>query len=329
MKKLYCFLLLTVSLSILAACGSKSTEGSNAEYTLRLGVTQNEQNAEYQAIFQFKEAVEERTEGAIKVETYHSDQLANIPDLIEQASIGADVGTVSDAAQLSDLKKEFSIIQSPFMFEDTSDIERFVESDLYQEWVEEFTEQGIRILSFNFQLGERNLATTHPVTNAADFKGSVIRTSGAEIVNATISAMGGSPTGMPWTEAYPGLEQGVIDGVEAHNTAIYESSMYEVINHIAKTNHYQLVSALIVSEKWFDSLPEEYQEIVLEEAKAAGERASEMSLESSIEYEELMKEAGVEFHEVDREEFKELADSVYETMGLQEIRDEVNAVLGK
>ncbi len=98
-------MLLTVSLSILAACGSKSTEGSNAEYTLRLGVTQNEQNAEYQAIFQFKEAVEERTEGAIKVETYHSDQLANIPDLIEQASIGADVGTVSDAAQLSDLKK--------------------------------------------------------------------------------------------------------------------------------------------------------------------------------------------------------------------------------
>lgn len=54
-----------------------------------------------------------------------------------------------------------------------------------------------------------------------------------------------------------------------------------------------------------------------------------MSMESSNEYEELMKEAGVEFHEVDREEFKELADTVYETMGLEEIRDEVNEVLGK
>ncbi|WP_152658085.1 C4-dicarboxylate TRAP transporter substrate-binding protein [Oceanobacillus sp. CFH 90083] len=329
MKKLYCFLLVAVGLVLLTACGSEGAEGNDGEYTLRLGVTQNEQNAEYQAIYQFKEAVEERSAGEIEVETYHSDQLANIPDLIEQASLGADVGTVTDAAQLSDLKKEFSIIQSPFMFEDISEMEQFLESDLYQEWVEEFTEQGIRILSFNFQLGERNLATTHPVTNAADFKGSVIRTSGAEIVNATVSAMGGSPTGMPWTEAYPGLEQGVIDGVEAHNTAIYESSMYEVINHIAKTNHYQLVSALIVSEEWFDSLPEEFQEIVLEEAKAAGETASEMSMESSNEYEGLMKEAGVEFHEVDREEFKELADSVYETMGLQEIRDEVNAVLGK
>lgn len=259
MKRLYCFLLIASSLMVLAACGSETTEGSNAEYTLRLGVTQNEQNAEYQAIFQFKEAVEERTEGAIEVETYHSDQLASIPDLIEQASVGADVGTVTDAAQLSDLKKEFSIIQSPFMFENKDEIEQFMDSGLYQEWVEEFTDQGIRILSFNFQLGERNLATTHPVTSVDDFKGSVIRTSGAEIVNAAISSMGGSPTGMPWTEAYPGLEQGVIDGVEAHNTAIYESSMYEVINHIAKTNHYQLVSALIVSEDWFDSLPEEYR----------------------------------------------------------------------
>lgn len=107
MKRLYCFLLIASSLMVLAACGSETTEGSNAEYTLRLGVTQNEQNAEYQAIFQFKEAVEERTEGAIEVETYHSDQLASIPDLIEQASVGADVGTVTDAAQLSDLKKSF------------------------------------------------------------------------------------------------------------------------------------------------------------------------------------------------------------------------------
>lgn len=243
--------------------------------------------------------------------------------------MGNSVGTISDAAMLGDLKKEFYILQSPYMFDNYDQVGEVTESELYQGWVEDFADQGIRILSFNYYLGERNLATTREIASAADLRGNVIRTSGAQIVDETISAMGASPSGMPWTEAYPGLEQGVIDGVEAHNTAIYESSMYEVINHIAKTNHYQLVSALIISEDWFDSLPEEYQEIVLEEARASGETATEMSMESSNEYEKLMKEAGVEFHEVDREEFKELADTVYETMGLEEIRDEVNEVLGK
>ncbi|MGN8646321.1 C4-dicarboxylate TRAP transporter substrate-binding protein [Gracilibacillus sp. HCP3S3_G5_1] len=330
MIKKMIFIQLLFVLVVLSACSSQANEGGNdEEYILRIGITQNSENAEYEGIVQFKEAVEERTDGAIAVETYHSDQLASVPDLIEQASVGTSVGTITDAAQIGDLKKEFSIIQSPYMFTDYDEIEKFTETDLYQQWVEEFMDQGIRILSFNFQLGGRNIATINKVESAEDLSGNVIRTSGAEIVNATISSMGGAPSGMPWTEAYPGLEQGVIDGVEAHNLAIYESSMYEVINHIAKTNHYQLVSGLIVSADWFNSLPEEYQTIVLEEAKAAGETASEIALEKSEEYEELMTEAGVEFHEVDRAEFEQLTNEVYQSLDMEELRDEVHGVLEK
>lgn len=332
MKKVLLLAAMMMVILVLAACGSDTEGGSSAEgedYTLRLGITQNDKNAEYQALEQFKEGVEERTEGAVKVETYHSDQLASVPDLIEQASVGTSVGTITDAAQLGDLKKEFSILQSPYMFDDGEQVQTLLDSDLFQTWVDDFSTQGLQVLAFNFRLGERNLATTELIESAEDLEGMVIRTSGAEIVNETVSAMGGSPSGMPWTEAYPGLQQGVIDGVEAHNLAIYESSMYEVIDHIAKTNHYQLVSSLVVSADWFNSIPEEYQEIVLEEAAAAGDLASEVAGEKSAEYEELMKEAGVEFHEVNREEFKERTTSVYETMGLSDIRNEVNEVIGQ
>lgn len=313
---------------LLAACGSDNSEDDES-YTLRLGITQNDQNAEFMGIESFKEGVEERTDGEVTVELYHSDQLASVPDLVEQASMGNSVGTISDAAMLGDLKKEFYILQSPYMFDSYDQVGELTDSELYQGWVEDFSEQGIRILSFNYYLGERNLATVDEITSAADLRSNVIRTSGAQIVDETVSAMGGSPSGMPWTEAYPGLEQGVINGVEAHNLAIYESSMYEVINHIAKTNHYQLVSALIVSEDWYDDLPEEYQEIVLEEAEKSGEVAGELALEQSEEYEELMSEYGVEFHDVDREEFRELTEQVYEKLDMTEIREEVLEVLGQ
>ncbi|GEN85793.1 MULTISPECIES: C4-dicarboxylate TRAP transporter substrate-binding protein [Oceanobacillus] len=313
---------------LLIACGSDN-DADAGDYTLRLGITQNDQNAEFKGVETFKEGVEKRTEGEVTVELYHSDQLANVPDLVEQASMGNSVGTISDAAMLGDLKKEFYILQSPYMFDSYDQIGKVTESELYQGWVEDFADQGIRILSFNYYLGERNLATTSEVTSAADLRSNVIRTSGAQIVDETISSMGASPSGMPWTEAYPGLEQGVINGVEAHNLAIYESSMYEVINHIAKTNHYQLVSALIVSEDWYDNLPEEYQEIVIEEAEKSGEAAAELALEQSREYEELMGEYGVEFHEVDREEFRELTEQVYEKLDMTEIREEVLEVLNQ
>src|SRR5699024_10114021 len=208
------------------------------------------------------------------------------PDLIEQASVGTNVGTIVDGGVLGDIKEEFYIMQSPYMFKDIEEIDQFLESDLFDEWVTELSEEGLMILSFNWNLGERNLATKKKIESVEDVKGTVIRTNGSDIVDSTISAMGGSPSGMPWSEAYPGLEQGVIDGVEAHNLAIYESSMYEVINHIAKTNHYQLLSSLTVSADWFNNLPDDYQSIVLEEAILAGEYGSELAKESSEEYEQ-------------------------------------------
>src|SRR5699024_2813312 len=316
-------------ISFVAACSSDKDIEKGKENVLRLGITQNDKNSEYEALLQFKEGVEERTNNEIKVETYHSDQLANVPDLIEQASVGTNVGTITDAAQLGDIKKEFSILQSPFTYENTNEIDKYLDSNLYQTWIDEFNEEGLQVLSFNFKLGDRNLATTKEVTSADELRGKVIRTSGADIVDKTIETMGGAPSGMPWTEAYPGLEQGVIDGVEAHSSAIYESSMYEVIGHIAKTNHYQLVSSLVVSAAWFNELSEEHKEIVIEEAIKAGDLATELSEEQTKEYEKEMKELGVEFHDVDRDEFKKLTDGLYDEIGLSEVRSQVLEVLDK
>lgn len=329
MSKRLQYLVIFSCVLILAACGTDNDpdKKKESEHTLRIGVTQNEKNAEYKGLEEFKEAVETRTNGDVEIELYHSDQLASIPDLVEQASVGTKVGTIVDGGVLGDIKEEFYIMQSPYMFDNIEEINKFLETDLFEKWVNELAEEGLMILSFNWNLGERNLATKKKIESVEDVKGTVIRTNGSDIVDGTVSAMGGSPSGMPWSEAYPGIEQGVIDGVEAHNLAIYESSMYEVINHIAKTNHYQLLSSLTVSADWFNDLPEDYQSIVLEEATLAGEYGSDLAKESSEEYEQNMKDEGVEFHEVDRDKFKEVTKDVYTNLGLEEVRQQVLDVL--
>src|SRR5699024_5968092 len=135
MKKKFIIIPTLLLLALLTACGgTNNSDSPENSSTLKLGVTQNEENAEYKAIEQFKEKVEERTNGEVEVETYSSDQLASVPDLLEQASVGSNVGTVSDAAMLSDLKEEFAILQAPYMFDDYDEIDKFLESELYQEW---------------------------------------------------------------------------------------------------------------------------------------------------------------------------------------------------
>lgn len=347
MNKNFLLVVLIFAVVIVSACGQQSgnsiennsagqinnSADNNGEgiekYELRLSVSQNDQNPEYKAIEKIRESVEERTDGKIKIETYHSDQLGSVTDLIEQAMVGATVGTITDAGRLGDIVQEFNILQSPYIVDNADEAKKLIESDLFKGWEQDLVDQGLKIIAFNLFLGERHLATTVPVQTPDDLTGVVIRTNGSQIVDNTISTMGAEPTGLPWTEAYPALQQGVIDGVEAHYSAIYESKLHEVINHIAKTNHYQLQGAIVVGADWFNSLPEEFQQILVEEAVNAGEYASQLSSEISTDYEEKMISTGIEVHEVDTNKFKEQTNEVYEKMGLSDVREQVNQVLGK
>jgi tripartite ATP-independent transporter DctP family solute receptor len=328
------FTLTMLIILVLGACGQQGS-GSNVEpgeetYTLKVGIVMNDKDPMYEGAMKFKEAVEERTNGGVEVELYPSSQLGDTADLLEQAKVGANVATLTDAGPLGDLVKEISILQAPYIVDNLDEAKELVLSDLFKEWEANLEDQGLKILSFNWFQGERHLATTKPVETPEDLNGLAIRTNGSTIVNKAIEVMGGNPTGLAWAESYPGLQQGVIDGVEAHYSAIQGARLPEVVTSISKTNHFQLLTALTVGEGWFNSLPEEYQNILVEESINAADHASNLNVEKAVEYEDEMKAEGVEIIEVDQELFKKEAARFYEEIeGFEEIREQVNEVLGK
>src|SRR5699024_2247093 len=108
-----------------------------------------------------------------------------------------------------------------------------------------------------------------------------IRTPGAPIWQESIRALGAEPVAMDFGEVYPGLQQGAIDGAELVYANIPASNLFEVIDHATETGHILLVNFEVVSSEWFASLPEEYQQVLVEEADRAGLATSE-EMESQI-----------------------------------------------
>lgn len=332
MKKISLFLSLS-GVMFVSACGQDGG-GENADtkevYQLNVGIAMTDRDPMYEGVVRFKEAVEARTEGGVEVEVFSSSQLGSTADLLEQARVGANVATLTDAGPLGDLVSEISILQAPYVVDSLDEGRELVASDLFRGWEAELEPQGLKILSFNWFQGERHLATTRPVLSPEDLRGMAIRTNGTSIVNKAIEVMGGNPTGLAWAESYPGLQQGVIDGVEAHYSAIHGARLPEVVDSIAKTGHFQLLTALTVGTKWFDGLPVEYQEILIEESIEAGEFASNLNIEKSREYEEEMTAEGVSINQVDVALFKERSDRFYDEFeGFRELREKVNEALGK
>ncbi len=147
-----------------------------------------------------------------------------------------------------------------------------------------------------------------------DLKGLRIRTPGATVWQATIRAMGASPTALAWAEVYPGIQQKVIDGCEAQYPAVVGARLYEVIKYVSKTSHFQLITPLVCSEQWFKKLPADFQTILLEEALKAGDIASQQTINDLDMYENTMKQNGVTILEVDRAPFKKACDKVYDEL---------------
>ena len=134
------------------------------------------------------------------------------------------------------------------------------------------------MVSFNWVQGYRHFFTNKPIKTPEDLKGLRIRTPPAPIWQESIRALGAVPVAMAFGEMYPGLQQRAIDGVELVYNNIPGGRFYEVLKVANETKHIMLINFEVVSAKWFDSLPKEYQDALVEEADRAGEETSRQIL---------------------------------------------------
>lgn len=351
MKKLKKLLALGLALSLglsLSACGGGSGGGGGGStpsgsgggggapatgggsYTLKVGTALTETDPLYLALTEvFEKQVEEKTNGSVQVEIYSGSQLGNDEDVLEQAIVGAGVGIITDPGRLSNYVYDIGVLQAPYIAKDYDEVLKLFETDTYKDLCAQIQNCGFQILSFNYYQGERELFTKNPVTGPADLKGQRIRSSGSQVVTSTLEAMGANTTVLAWSEAYQALQQQVIEGVEVHLSAAVGSSMQEVTKYLAFTGHQQLLTALVISDAWFQALPDEYKTILVEASEQAGKTASENVIAKNDEYLKILTDGGIEVVECDVDAFRSACDKAYADLKYTEIKAKIDAELGR
>ena len=135
---------------------------------------------------------------------------------------------------------------------------------------------------------------------------------------------------MAFGEMYPGLQQRAIDGVELVYNNIPGGRFYEVLKFANETRHIMLINFEVVSAKWFDSLPKEYQQILVEECDRAGEAASKRIFKLEDEIEQQLKGRGMTIVEdVDLAAFRKAGEKAYEVLKLTDVKNAVYKEIGK
>jgi len=188
---------------------------------------------------------------------------------------------------------------------------------------------SLQVLSFNWWQGERHLLTNKPINSPADLAGVRMRTPGAPVWIETINAMGATATAMAWSDVRVGIETHAIDAAEAQIPAIVSSGLNEVIKFVTKTGHINLITGMVTSGSWYDSLPDDLKTILRDEALKAGDIASYATRDSFEKYEAQMTSEGITITTPDLAPYRAATAGVYDKLGYGELRDKLRAIAAK
>ena len=116
-------------------------------------------------------------------------------------------------------------------------------------------------------------------------------------------------------EVYIGLQQHTIDAQENPYEVIVSNRLYEQQDYIVETNHVPHLISLVVSESFFEELPEEDRQILIEAEAIAKEYAREQSDQRIDDRIQTIKDSGTQIITLDeavREQMIRASEPVYE-----------------
>jgi tripartite ATP-independent transporter DctP family solute receptor len=240
---------------------------ASAETVLRSSDTHPDGYPTVEAVKYFGELLKDRTAGRYSIEVFHSAQLGEEKDTIEQVRSGViDLNRVS-MGPFNGLIPETTVPSLPYIFRSVDHMRKVLDGDVGAEILAAFEPHGLIALAF-YDGGARSFYNSKkPIASKEDLGGMKFRVMQSDIFVDMVNALGANATPMPYGEVYSAIETGVIDGAE-NNFPSYDTAKHaEVAKYYSLDEHLMVPEVLVMSKASWDKLSAEDQTILRQAAK--------------------------------------------------------------
>lgn len=209
--------------------------------------------------------IEEKTKGDITFSRTYSGTLGSEHDLGVMVTNGDIDITCVGPGQWSDWDEAFKVFDCPFAFKDFDHFDRFVASDDYLTWLKKHGDAMNLdfVVTFN-QAFKGILNKDKDIYSTDDLKGLKIRVPDSASLIEIGNTMGYTATPCAAADQYTNLSQGVVDGADHALWADESWKLTEIAKHFSETNHALQIVFFVMNKDSLESLPEDYQKIVLD-----------------------------------------------------------------
>ncbi|MBD0270895.1 MAG: TRAP transporter substrate-binding protein [Acetobacteraceae bacterium] len=262
--------------------------------------------------------LQERTGGRIRIQVFHSRQLGDEKDTLEQTRLGVIDMTRVNTAPLNNLVPETLVAGLPFLFRDTGHMQRTMDGPIGEEIGRACLPHNLVALCY-YDAGARCFYTrAKPARTPEDLRGMKIRVQQSDMWVAMMRAFGANATPLPYGEVYSALQTGVVDGAENNFPSFLTARHFEVAKHYAMTEHSLTPEILAMGKRSFDRLSRADQDLVRQAARESVPHMREAWVKMEQDARSKVEAGGAQVVEADKPAFARLVQPVYD----QFVRDD-------
>lgn len=239
----------------------------------------------------------QKTGGELKFRFYPGGISGDEKDVVKKIRFGQLHSAGFTGVGLGEIAPEARVLDAPFLFKDAGEADH-----VYQAFNKElhgaFEKNGYVLLGWA-EVGFIYFFSNTPVKGPDDLKGiKMWMWEGDPIAEASFKAMGVNPVPLSITDVMTSLQTGLIDGVYSSPLGILALQWFTKTKYMCDFHLADASGAVLISRKFFDSLPKDQQDILISSGRKHLSRLTALSRAENLSAIETLKKNGIQITSV-------------------------------
>jgi TRAP-type C4-dicarboxylate transport system substrate-binding protein len=213
----------------------------------------------------FKEIVEKKSQGRIKIKWYVGGALGGEQAILNQLKDGVVQFATLSTAIAGTLNPKVMTMFTPYFIMDWDNFNnQFLKSKSSKtllNGLQKFGIQGYNWVPYGF---DALAYKGDPIRTFEDCKGRKLRAAESYVIKGTLEALGFNTSPIPWNEAYQSIQQKVVDGLTTPPGMVKMGRFDELVDNLTLSNHLFGTHVFWVKEDTLTKLPDDLKQIFLE-----------------------------------------------------------------
>jgi len=292
---------------------SLSSHVSAKTYTLKFATLMPTGTSWTNLLDEWVKEVEEKSEGRLKFKMYPGGVMGDEPDVLRKIRKGQLHGGMFTGYGIGRIYSPARVLEVPFLFQNTDESDH-VRSQIMPELETGFRESGFELLGWP-EVGFIHFFSKQPITSMDDIrKLNIWLWQGDPLGEAFFKAAAIDPVPLSIIDVYTQLSarHGSIDTVYISSFGAIALQWYTKLNYASQIPFTNAIGGLIVSNRFYNKLPEDLQQLLKTTGKQLGDDIRLRAREENEKSMAILEKNGIEFmfdwSDVDMTEMLEIRD---------------------